>query len=88
MWASAFAFDAKGLVLFTDFGQINCGGNFKDSCDQCPFDENGKHVGESFCNGNCMWQNNQCIDLIVNGEPWIVRGGCKMRGDTLIQIRS
>jgi len=36
--------------------QVSCGGHYADSCSDCP-----QGNGASWCNGDCIWYNDQCI---------------------------
>uniref|UniRef100_A0A7S3KYG5 Uncharacterized protein n=1 Tax=Amphora coffeiformis TaxID=265554 RepID=A0A7S3KYG5_9STRA len=37
--------------------EVSCGGHWEPSCDKCP-----RGNGASWCNGECMWKDNACID--------------------------
>jgi len=37
--------------------QVSCGNHKATSCDECP-----QGHGRSWCNGDCLWINDQCID--------------------------
>merc|ERR1712066_685377 len=45
---------------------VSCGGHKAQSCAACP-----QGYGASWCNGDCVWKNEQC-------EPWVLEGpGCE-----------
>ena len=43
--------------------QVSCGGHYADSCSDCP-----QGNGASWCNGDCIWSDNQCI--LTGGKIW------------------
>jgi len=40
-------------------GDTACGGHFADTCADCPI-KDGNDMGESWCNGDCEWKDEQC----------------------------
>ena len=36
--------------------QVSCGMHYADSCSECP-----EGNGALWCNGDCIWSNDQCI---------------------------
>merc|ERR1712008_77975 len=39
-----------------------CGNHMAASCEACPFDDAGNHHFAAWCNGECVWKVNQCMD--------------------------
>ena len=44
-------------------GMISCGNHYEVSCQECP-----QGNGASWCNHDCIWKDNQCIDGIITGD--------------------
>jgi len=38
-----------------------CGGHHAPSCSECPHGNDGEWHNEGWCNGECIWSNNECI---------------------------
>ena len=52
------------LVFFLFFiDNVNCGSHSASSCADCPMDN-----GEDWCNGDCVWMNQQCVPVGKNNE--------------------
>ena len=43
----------------SDYGEVSCGDHNASSCSDCPNGPNGC-IGETCCNGDCFWTNNEC----------------------------
>ena len=41
---------------------VNCGPHSAPTCAECPFDKDGILIGETWCNGDCFWEDGQCVD--------------------------
>ena len=46
------------MLIGTFFSGVSCGGHHAPSCYECP-----QGHGESWCNGDCNWINNQCVTV-------------------------
>ena len=44
---------------------VNCGAHNASSCQECPT-LMGKYHGRNFCNGECSWNDNQCVAQTSN----------------------
>ena len=42
--------------------QVSCGNHQASSCQECP-----QGNGPSWCNGDCIWSNNQCVTAGAEG---------------------
>ena len=42
--------------------QVNCGGHIASSCSEC-----SQGNGAAWCNGDCFWNNNQCVAITGGG---------------------
>lgn len=51
------------IDLVTVHAKVNCGGHEAQSCKACP-----QGNGAEWCNGDCQWQNEECIKKIRGGE--------------------
>ena len=45
------------LSVFNAAADVSCGGHFSESCAACP-----QGNGAAWCNGDCMWEDNSCVD--------------------------
>jgi len=48
----------------TGQADVSCGGHYAISCAECPYNSLGNYMGQGWCNGECIFSNNQCIKRI------------------------
>ena len=53
-----------------DSSPISCGGHEAATCADCP-----QGNGAAWCNGDCLWMNNQCIDIVDEVGPHMIHLG-------------
>jgi len=55
-------------VLFQHLvsADVSCGGHSAETCAKCPYNESGNYMGKGWCNGECHWGNNECLDPVVS----------------------
>ena len=44
---------------------VSCGNHYEESCQDCP-----QGNGASWCNADCVWKQNKCIDGLTTGD-WL-----------------
>jgi hypothetical protein len=52
----------RNSLLEENKKSVVCGGHTARSCAECPRGQDGSWNGEGWCNGECRWDKNKCID--------------------------